>query len=173
MNRKGAGAVFGALCGLTALTAMSAEIFYDFAINTKSPIHMSKLNNLIQKMASKSDGEDSSAKYSGLTGTPEIREWYDEHGETMSPERWTNPAHRTLQYDAESTPENEAPNRILLVVHGNERPIDVTLPRLDRVAGYTSLWSSVPERPDDERPVYAPGDAIALPDTALHLFRME
>ena len=69
-SRKTAGAVLGTLGGLTALTAASAEIFYNFSINTKSPIHMSKLNNLIQKMASKSDGEESSAKYSGLTGTP-------------------------------------------------------------------------------------------------------
>lgn len=82
-SRKTAGAVLGTLGGLTALTAASAEILYNFSINTKSPIHMSKLNNLIQKMASKSDGEDSSAKYSGLTGTPEIREWYDEHGEDV------------------------------------------------------------------------------------------
>ena len=54
MNRKNAGAFFGTLCGLTALTAMSAEIFYDFSINTKSPIHMSKLNNLVQKVTNTS-----------------------------------------------------------------------------------------------------------------------
>ena len=36
----------------------------------------------------------------------------------MSIERWTNPAHRTMQYVAASTPEREAFNRILLVVHG-------------------------------------------------------
>ncbi|WP_336631254.1 MULTISPECIES: glycogen debranching protein GlgX [unclassified Microbacterium] len=100
-------------------------------------------------------------------------DWYDEHGETMSHEGWTNPAHRTLQYAARSTPVDEAPNGILLVVHGNERPIDVTLPRIDGVNAYTSLWSSVPERPDDALPAHAPGDIIALPGTALHLFRME
>ena len=43
MNRKNAGAVFGTLCGLTALTAMSAEIFYDFSINTKSPIQLTHM----------------------------------------------------------------------------------------------------------------------------------
>ena len=102
-----------------------------------------------------------------------VIDWYDEHGHTMSPERWTNPAHRTLQYDAESTPEAEAPNRILLIVHGNERPIEVTLPVIEGIARYTSLWSSVPERPDDEHPQFAPGSVIALPGTALHLFRME
>lgn len=74
MNKKNAGAVFGTLCGLTALTAMSAEIFYDFSINTKSPIHMSKLNNLVQKVTNTSGSEeDASEKYSGLTGTPEMK----------------------------------------------------------------------------------------------------
>ena len=84
MNRKNAGAVFGTLCGLTALTAMSAEIFYDFSINTKSPIHMSKLNNLVQKVTNTSGSEeDASEKYSGLTGTPEMKKWYNEHGEDV------------------------------------------------------------------------------------------
>ena len=84
MNRKNAGAVFGTLCGLTALTAMSAEIFYNFSINTKSPIHMSKLNNLVQKVTNTSGSEeDASEKYSGLTGTPEMKKWYNEHGEDV------------------------------------------------------------------------------------------
>ena len=84
MNKKGVGAIFGAICGLTALTAISAEVFYDFSINTKSPIHMSKLNNLVQK-ATNTNGseEDASAKYSGLTGTPEMKKWYSENGEDV------------------------------------------------------------------------------------------
>ncbi|WP_454968955.1 alpha/beta hydrolase [Eubacterium sp.] len=84
MNKKGMGAIFGTICGLTALTAISAEIFYDFSINTKSPIHMSKLNNLVQK-ATNTNGseEDASAKYSGLTGTPEMKKWYGENGEDV------------------------------------------------------------------------------------------
>ncbi|MFT3799274.1 glycogen debranching protein GlgX [Microbacterium sp.] len=102
-----------------------------------------------------------------------VIDWYDEHGETMSIERWTNPAHRTLQYVATSTPEQEAPNRILLIVHGTERPIDVTLPVIPGVHRYVSLWSSVPERPAEDEPVHAPGDVIALPGTAMHLFRVE
>ncbi len=102
-----------------------------------------------------------------------VIDWYDEHGDTMSPERWTNPAHRTLQYVAASTPETEAPNRILLIVHGNERPVEVTLPRVDGVSAYTSLWSSVPERPDDTEAAVAPGSVVPLPGTALHLFRMD
>lgn len=62
MNRKNAGAFFGTLCGLTALTAMSAEIFYNFSINTKSPIHMSKLNNLVQKVTNTSGSEEDASE---------------------------------------------------------------------------------------------------------------
>ena len=84
MNRKNVGIAFGALCGLAALTATAAEIFYDISINTKSPIHMSKLNNLVQKATNTAgDEEEASAKYSGMTGTPEIKEWYATHGEDV------------------------------------------------------------------------------------------
>ena len=116
---------------------------------------------------------DEHARASDVVPNSSVIDWYDEHGETMSHERWSDPSHRTLQYDAASTPQEEDPNRILLVVHGNERPIDVTLPRIDGITRFTSLWSSVPERPDLDEVVYAPGDTIALPGTALHLFRME
>ncbi|GAA2013414.1 glycogen debranching protein GlgX [Microbacterium ulmi] len=102
-----------------------------------------------------------------------VIDWYDEHGETMSIERWTNPAHRTLQYDAASTPEQEAPNRILLIIHGNERPIDVTLPVIDGITRYVALWSSADERPSDEHAVYEPGDVLPIVATSMHLFRME
>ena len=84
MNRKNVGIAFGALCGLAALTATAAEIFYDISINTKSPIHMSKLNNLVQKATNTAGNEEeASAKYSGMTGTPEIKEWYATHGEDV------------------------------------------------------------------------------------------
>ncbi|MDN3494504.1 glycogen debranching protein GlgX [Planococcus sp. APC 4015] len=100
-----------------------------------------------------------------------VMEWYDEHGQTMSGDRWNNPEHRTLQYVAVSTPELEEPNRILLMVHGNERPTSVTLPEIDGVTRYVSLWSSADEAPTDERLEYAPGDVVPLVGTSMHLFR--
>lgn len=102
-----------------------------------------------------------------------VIDWYDEHGETMSIERWTNPAHRTLQYDARSTPELEDPNRILLIVHGDESPITVTLPRIAGVSRFVPLWSSLDERPTDDGDVLLPGDTVVLPSTAMRLFRSE
>jgi glycogen operon protein len=100
-------------------------------------------------------------------------DWYDEQGETMSIDRWNNPSHRTLQYVAGSTPETEDFNRILLMVHGNEQPIDVTLPAVEGVVRYVSLWSSADETPSLDREEFAPGDVIPLPGTSMRLFRAE
>ncbi|MBN9176256.1 MAG: glycogen debranching protein GlgX [Microbacterium sp.] len=102
-----------------------------------------------------------------------VIDWYDENGDTMSHERWNDPAHRTLQYDAQSTPDVEAPNRILLVIHGNERPTSVTLPGALGAERFVSLWSSVPDAPADDEPVFLPGDRIEMPGTSLHLFRVD
>ncbi len=90
----------------------------------------------------------------------------------MSIERWTDPVHRTLQYDAASTPEEEDPNRILLVVHGNERPVEVTLPTIEGVTRYVSLWSSVDERPPTTTVDVSPGEVLASrATTSMRLFR--
>jgi glycogen operon protein len=107
------------------------------------------------------------------TPSASVMDWYDERGETMSPERWTDPAHRTLQYVAASTPEHEDFNRILLMVHGRESPIDVTLPQIDDVTQFVSLWCSSDERPDDSRETFAPGDRVSLDGTSMRLFLAE
>lgn len=107
------------------------------------------------------------------TPSASVMDWYDEHGETMASDRWTNPEHRTLQYVAASTPEVEEFNRILLIVHGTERPTDVTLPAIDGVTRFVSLWSSADEAPSDTRSEHAPGEIVAVPGTSMHLFRVE
>jgi glycogen operon protein len=111
------------------------------------------------------------ARSDGDTPSASVMAWYDEHGETMSGERWTNPAHRTLQYVATSTPETESQNRVLLVIHGNENPIEVALPSLEGVTRFVSLWSSADERPAETERSFAPGETVAVAGTSMHLFR--
>lgn len=107
-----------------------------------------------------------------VPGSSEM-EWFDENGETMSGERWQDAGHRTLQYFAAETPTDQSQNRILLMIHGAERPIVVRLPQVDGIGSYQSLWSSEEERPSTDRLSYAPGDTITLGGTAMHLFRAE
>ncbi|MET0734605.1 MAG: glycogen debranching protein GlgX [Microbacterium sp.] len=113
------------------------------------------------------------ARLDERTPSASVMDWYDEHGETMSIDRWTNPSHRTLQYVAASTPELEEFNRILLMVHGNEHPIDVTLPDIEGVTRFVSLWSSADDVPAEDHVEYAPGDIVPLTGTSMHLFRAE
>ncbi|MCD2497171.1 glycogen debranching protein GlgX [Microbacterium nymphoidis] len=101
-------------------------------------------------------------------------EWFDENGETMSADRWQNAGHRTLQYfAAENLHDGEPRNKILLMIHGNESPIVVRLPRIPGVTRYRSLWSSEEESPQPERLTYAPGDTVTLTSTAMHLFGVD
>ena len=103
-----------------------------------------------------------------------VMDWFDQNGETMESDQWTDPGNRTLQYVAASTPDAEDANRILLIVHGTESPIDVRLP--EEIAGATrfvSLWSSADERPSDDREVFAPGDVLPVAGTSMRLFLVE
>lgn len=104
-----------------------------------------------------------------------VMEWFDERGETMSSERWNDPAHRTLQYLATSTPEDEEPNRVLLVVHGTEKDIEIVLPQIDGEPdiAYIALWSSADDAPDTAEARFAPGDAVAVTGASMLLFRIE
>ncbi len=113
------------------------------------------------------------AKLDERTPSASVMEWYDAHGRTMSIEQWTDPSHRTLQYVATSTPEDEEVNRILLIVHGNEQPIGVTLPVLDGEPHFVSLWSSQDEHPDDAPTSFRAGDTVPLAGTSMRLFRVQ
>lgn len=101
-----------------------------------------------------------------------VMEWFDERGETMSSERWNDPAHRTLQYLATSTPEDESPNRVLLVVHGTEADTVITLPDIEG-AVYVPLWSSADETPVESAERHAPGDTVPVTGASMLLFRVD
>lgn len=107
------------------------------------------------------------------TPSASLMEWYDEHGRTMSIDRWTDASHRTLQYVATSTPEDGDANRVLLIVHGTEDEIEVTLPDVPGVTRYVLLWSSADEEPHERGPESAPGDTVTVSGTSMLLYHAE
>jgi glycogen operon protein len=98
-------------------------------------------------------------------------DWFNAEGTTMTIDDWHSPEERTLQYLAASTPEFEAFNRILLIVHAHEEPTEVLLPAHEGVTGYTRLWDSAGEEPVVESADHAPGERIRVPAQSMHLFR--
>lgn len=98
-------------------------------------------------------------------------DWFNAEGTTMTIDHWHSPEQRTLQYLAASTPEFEAFNRILLVVHAHETETEVSLPVHDGVTGYTRLWDSSGDEPVDIGADHAPGDRIGVAPLSMVLFR--
>ncbi len=97
-------------------------------------------------------------------------DWYNKDGESMSLEDWDSPAERTLQYLAASTPEFEEFNRILLIVHGLEEDVTVTLPHHNGVGVYSLLWDSADQELDDVVTDHAPGTELTVASTSMQLF---
>ncbi|MFT4285931.1 MAG: glycogen debranching enzyme, partial [Protaetiibacter sp.] len=100
-------------------------------------------------------------------------DWYNKDGETMGIEDWDSPEERTLQYLAASTPEFEAFNRILLVVHGLETDVTVTLPAHEGVERYKLLWDSGQDDISEVEGVHRPGEELAMAPTSMRLFRAD
>jgi glycogen operon protein len=98
-------------------------------------------------------------------------DWYNTEGLSMSDKDWNSPTARTLQYLAASTPEFEEFNRILLIVHGLEQDVTVTLPEHDGVVGYTLLWDSARDDLAGEALEHAPGNEVVIAGASMQLFR--
>jgi glycogen operon protein len=98
-------------------------------------------------------------------------DWYNKEGLAMSDSDWDDPAERTLQYLAASTPEFEDFNRILLVVHGLEQPVTVTLPEHEGVDSYTLLWDSCLDDLSERQLEHGPGSELTVSGTSMQLFR--
>jgi glycogen operon protein len=98
-------------------------------------------------------------------------DWYNKEGLAMSEENWASPQERTLQYLAASTPEFEDFNRILLIVHGLEEPVTVTLPAHEGVIGYSLLWDSSHDEPADPIVDHLPGSTLEVAGVSMQLFR--
>ncbi len=98
-------------------------------------------------------------------------DWYNTEGLSMSEADWNSPTARTLQYLAASTPEFEEFNRILLVVHGLEHDVTVTLPEHEGVVGYTLLWDSANDTLAGSTLDRGPGDEVPVAGASMQLFR--
>jgi glycogen operon protein len=98
-------------------------------------------------------------------------DWYDADGQVMDEQDWDSPQNRTLQYVAASSPEFEGRNRILLIVHGLETDISVSLPEHDGVDCYELLWDSADETVVTGASEHSPGTSVAMGPTSMKLFR--
>ncbi|MFZ4896205.1 glycogen debranching protein GlgX [Plantibacter sp. Mn2098] len=135
----------------------------DLLQHTTKLLELRRTNPALRPIRFATLGED--------TPSASVMDWFDAGGETMSTDDWTSPRNRTLQFFSASTPETEDANRILLIVHGVETSVDVTLPAHDDVDHYVRVWNSANETPDAPEQQFSPGDVLPVAPTSMQLFR--
>ena len=114
------------------------------------------------------------ARLDERTPSASVIDWYDEHGETMSGERWSDPSHRTMQYvggiDARERGLQPHPA-------GGPRQRAADRGHASRDRGREALRVAVVERRRGSARrssgVFAPGDSLSVGGTTMHLFRAE
>ncbi|MCU1404387.1 MAG: glgX [Glaciihabitans sp.] len=112
-------------------------------------------------------------RFGETTPSANQMDWYNTEGLSMSDEDWNSPTARTLQYLAASTPEVEDFNRILMLVHGLEDDITLTLPEHEGVKLYTMLWDSASDSTPAESSEHLPGTEVTMSGTSMMLLRAD
>ena len=102
----------------------------------------------------------------------DLARWYNVFGEIMSEDDWNNSENRTLSRFAKSVDRDGNTNQLLLVLHGTESPIQLTLPSEIETSGFELLWDSSLERPTATRDIAKPGQVIELPAVSIRLYKV-
>jgi glycogen operon protein len=97
------------------------------------------------------------------------RSWFSPEGHPMADHDWHSPSARTVQFVASSTPDSEPANTVLVVVHGAEYDMTVSLPGHEGVGEWELLWTSGDDGAAGSR--HAPGHRYSLDGPALAVFR--
>jgi glycogen operon protein len=100
----------------------------------------------------------------------DLLKWYNLNGEIMTEDDWHNQECRTISRFSESRTGTDR-NALLLLVHGSEKSIEVTLPSPDGVSGYQLLWNSAHESPHQEQSHHSIGENITVSGTSMMLLR--
>ena len=60
---------------------------------------------------------------------------------------------------------------MLLIVHGVEQPVEVTLPEHEGVTAFVRIWNSADDAPTSEEEQFVPGQTVPVSATSMQLFR--
>ncbi|MFM6939883.1 MAG: glycogen debranching enzyme, partial [Rhodoluna sp.] len=96
--------------------------------------------------------------------------WYNAGGEIMTEANWYDSECRTIQRYSEHLDADGNRSGMLLVIHGAERVQEVTLPVLDAVTGFKTLWNSAFDLPPAEFDYAKPSQTLLVSGTSIQLF---
>jgi glycogen debranching enzyme len=110
------------------------------------------------------------ANYERATEDSDRMRWFNAAGELMRDENWADAQCRTMMRLTDHLRPDGSIDSMLVIVHGAEYEITVTLPTVEEIKGYELLWDSQSEEPAEARKL-APGEALTMASLSMALIR--
>ena len=110
------------------------------------------------------------ANYESATVDSDRMRWFNAGGELMRDENWADAQCRTMMRLTDHLRPDGTLDSMLMIVHGAEYEISVTLPILEGIEGYELLWESQSEEPTGSRSL-TPGGTLTMPSLSMALIR--
>lgn len=111
------------------------------------------------------------ANFDEATPDSDLARWYNASAEIMSEADWEHSENRTFTKLSRRIEEDGSVSQILLLVHGSEEEIEVTLPSFEGLTKYNLLWNSALELPPTVIEEFAAGSRVLVSGTSMQLFR--
>jgi glycogen operon protein len=109
--------------------------------------------------------------FNEATADHDMIKWFNADGEIMTDENWHDTECRTIQRYSEHLDDSGARSAMLVLIHGAEKVIDVTLPSQDDVSAYELIWNSAFDEPTEETELFAVEATTSVSGTSIQLFR--
>jgi len=90
----------------------------------------------------------------------------------MTEEQWHDPNCRTISRFSASLGPGGQVSQLLLVIHGAESTINLTLPKIDGVTELTRIWDSALDPAKQLPQKVAAGSQIVMTATSMQLYRL-
>ena len=113
-------------------------------------------------------------EFNEATDQNDLLRWYNAVGAIMTEEDWHNPECRTISRHSERIFADGSKNSLLLVIHGSETSIRVTMPEIEGAQGFEQIWNSAHEVPGAlEQPnIVGSGQDVEVSGTSMMLFKV-
>lgn len=111
------------------------------------------------------------ANYIEASESSDRMRWFNAAGELMTEENWADAQCRTMMRLTDHLNSDGSTDSMLIVVHGAEYDIQVTLPTLEGALSYHLLWESSLEIPGANRPMQ-PGEKLTCLPLSMALLKI-
>ena len=110
------------------------------------------------------------ANYEQATADSDRMRWFNAGGELMRDENWSDAQCRTMMRLTDHLRPDGSLDSMLVVVHGAEYEIEITLPKLEAIQGYQLIWDSASEELTEPKEL-APGQTLTMASLSMALIK--